>query len=113
MRGCWERAPYLLDERDKEEGRVRAKLFISTLDCGSGTHEPAGKETKTALCMRMSSEVHELDPAPEPPNSLQNRKYVSKLAKEIASTKSMEVASTNDENSSTEDGVSEDGRTHC
>jgi len=88
---------------ETDGGRIRTR----ETDCGSGTHEPAWKETKTALCMRMSSDVHEHDPAPEPPNSLQNRKYVSKLAKEVANAKSMAVASTNDTDSSTEDDVSE------
>ena len=66
-----------VDETDG--GRIRTR----ETECGSGTHNPAWKETKTALCMRMSSDVHEHHPAPEPPKSLQNRQYVSKLAKEV------------------------------
>lgn len=64
---------------ETDGGRIRTR----ETECGSGTHNPAWKETKTALCMRMSSDVHEHDPAPEPPKSLQNRQYVSKLAKEV------------------------------
>ncbi|MEZ6125813.1 MAG: hypothetical protein R3C49_22025 [Planctomycetaceae bacterium] len=61
-------------------GRIRTRQP----DSGPGTHDPAWRESKVGLCMRMTSEVHEHDPAPEPPESLQNRHYVSKLAKEVA-----------------------------
>lgn len=68
-------------------GRIRTR----ETECGSGTHNPAWKETKTALCMRMASEVSLNDPAPEPPNSLQNREYVGKLASEVAGAATMET----------------------
>ncbi|MEZ6128932.1 MAG: hypothetical protein R3C59_09635 [Planctomycetaceae bacterium] len=61
-------------------GRIRTRQP----DSGPGTHDPAWRESKVGLCMRMTSEMHEHDPAPEPPESLQNRHYVSKLAKEVA-----------------------------
>ena len=61
-------------------GRIRTR----ETGHGSGTHEPAWKESKTALFMRMSSETHEYDPAPEPPPTLLNRDNVGRLAKEIA-----------------------------
>jgi len=80
---------------ETDGGRIRTR----ETECGSGTHNPAWKETKTALCMRMSSEVHEHDPAPEPPNSLQNRHYVGKLAKEVAGVATMETASVEDDDS--------------
>lgn len=51
---------------------------------GSGTHEPAWKESKTAVFMRMHSQTSENDPAPEPPPSLLNRDKVGKLANEGA-----------------------------
>ena len=80
---------------ETDGGRIRTR----ETECGSGTHNPAWKETKTALCMRMSSDVHEHHPAPEPPKSLQNRQYVSKLAKEVGGAKSMEHTSTDDDDS--------------
>mgnify|MGYP007062760592 FL=1 len=69
---------------ETDSGRIRTR----ETDCGSGTHNPSWQETKTALCIRMSNEVHEHESALEPPKSLQNRKYVSKLATEVASAKS-------------------------
>jgi len=73
---------------ETDGGRIRTR----EAGCGSGTHNPAWKETKTALCMRMSSEVCEHDPAAEPPDSLQNRDYVGKLAREVAGAETMETA---------------------
>lgn len=70
---------------ETDGGRIRTR----ETQCGSGTRNPAWKETKTALCMRMASETHEEDPAPEPPRSLQNRHYVGKLAKEVAGAATM------------------------
>ena len=80
---------------ETDGGRIRTR----ETECGSGTHNPAWKETKTALCMRMSSDVHEHHPAPEPPKSLQNRQCVSKLAKEVGGAKSMEHTPTDDDDS--------------
>jgi len=48
------------------------------------THHPAWKESKTALFMRMASDTHAEDPAPEPPESLQNRGDVRQLVHQIA-----------------------------
>jgi len=60
--------------------------------CGSGTHHAAWKESKTALFMRMASKTCEHDPAPEPPESLQNRGYVGKLVREMAGVAADETA---------------------
>jgi len=65
---------------ETDGGRIRTRETES----GSGTHHPAWKESKTALFMRMASETHENDPAPEPPESLQNRGYVSRLVQQMA-----------------------------
>ena len=61
-------------------GRIRTR----ETEYGSGTHHPAWKESKTALFMRMASNTHKEDPAPEPPESLQNRGYVSQLVQQMA-----------------------------
>ena len=65
---------------ETDGGRIRTRETES----GSGTHHPAWKESKTALFMRMASETHEEDPAPEPPEALQNRGYVSQLVQQMA-----------------------------
>lgn len=65
---------------ETDGGRIRTRATA----CGSGTHHPAWKESKTALFMRMASETCEHDPAPEPPDSLQNRGYVGQLVREMA-----------------------------
>lgn len=65
---------------ETDGGRIRTR----ETDNGSGTHDPAWKESKTALFMRMASETHEHDPAPEPPESLQNRAYVGQLVQDMA-----------------------------
>lgn len=57
---------------------------------GPGTHEAAWKESKTALFMRMSSETHAEDPAPEPPPTLLDRQNVGRLAKEIAGAQALQ-----------------------
>jgi hypothetical protein len=61
-------------------GRIRTR----ETGCGSGTHDPAWKESKTALFMRMASKTYAEDPAPEPPPTLLDRDHVGQLAKEIA-----------------------------
>lgn len=88
---------------ETDGGRIRTR----EAECGPGTHSPAWRETKTALCMRMSSEVHEHDPAPEPPKSLQNRDYVGKLAQEVAGAAAMETASTDGNSTPVEDSFEE------
>ncbi len=65
---------------ETDGGRIRTRETES----GSGTHHPAWKESKTALFMRMASDTHAEDPAPEPPQSLQNRGYVRQLVQQIA-----------------------------
>ena len=65
---------------ETDGGRIRTR----EIECGSGTHSPAWKESKTALFMRMVSNTYKDDPAPEPPESLQNRGYVSRLVQQIA-----------------------------
>ncbi len=65
---------------ETDGGRIRTRATAS----GSGTHHPAWKESKTALFMRMASETHEHDPAPEPPESLQNREYVGQIVRQMA-----------------------------
>jgi len=65
---------------ETDGGRIRTRETES----GSGTHHPAWKESKTALFMRMASDTHEEDPAPEPPESLQNRGYVRQLVQQMA-----------------------------
>jgi len=66
---------------EMDGGRIRTR----EPGLGSGTHAPAWKESKTALFMRMTSETHAVDPAPEPPPTLLNRARVGQLVKEIAS----------------------------
>jgi len=51
---------------------------------GPGTHQPAWKETKNALLMRMSSPTHPDDPCPELPDSLQNRNRIRQLVLEMS-----------------------------
>ena len=53
---------------------------------GPGTHQPAWRETKNALFLRMSSEIHAEDPCPEPPDSLQNRSRLRQLVLEMSGT---------------------------
>ena len=65
---------------ETDGGRIRTRETES----GSGTHHPAWKESKTALFMRMASDTHAEDPAPEPPESLQNRGYVRQLVQQMA-----------------------------
>lgn len=65
---------------ETDGGRIRTRETES----GSGTHHPAWKESKTALFMRMASDTHAEDPAPEPPESLQSRGYVRQLVQQMA-----------------------------
>lgn len=65
---------------ETDGGRIRTR----ETEHGSGTHHPAWKESKTALFMRMASEPHAHDPAPEPPESLQNRASVGRLVQQMA-----------------------------
>lgn len=50
---------------------------------GPGVHEPGWRATKNALFQRMASTEHDVDPCPEPPDWLQNRRRVRQLALEI------------------------------
>ena len=65
---------------ETDGGRIRTR----ETEYGSGTHHPVWKESKTALFMRMASNTHKEDPAPEPPESLQNRGYVRQLVQQMA-----------------------------
>ncbi len=65
---------------ETDGGRIRTR----ETEYGSGTHHPVWKESKTALCMRRASNTHKEDPAPEPPESLQNRGYVRQLVQQMA-----------------------------
>ena len=65
---------------ETDGGRIRTRETES----GSGTHHPAWKESKTALFMRLTSDPHAADPAPEPPKSLKNRGYVGKIVQQTA-----------------------------
>jgi hypothetical protein len=65
-------------------GRIRTR----EVGHGPGTHEPAWKETKNALFLRMSSTVHEQDPCPELPETLQNRGRIRQLALELSGSAS-------------------------
>jgi len=65
-------------------GRIRTRAEGH----GPGTHEPAWKETKNALFLRMSSTVHEHDPCSELPQTLQNRRRIRQLALELSGTAS-------------------------
>lgn len=65
-------------------GRIRTRAE----GCGPGTHEPAWKETKNALFLRMSSAVQEHDPCPELPHTLQNRRRIRELALELSGSAS-------------------------
>lgn len=65
-------------------GRIRTR----EIDQGAGTHDPAWKETKNALFLRMSSDVHEHDPCPELPESLQKRGRIRQLALELSGSAS-------------------------
>lgn len=61
-------------------GRIRTRKENQ----GSGTHEPAWRESKNALFLRMKSNSHASDPAPQLPDSLLNRRHVKRLVQEMA-----------------------------
>lgn len=65
-------------------GRIRTRAEGH----GPGTHDPAWKETKNALFLRMSSTVHQQDPCPELPETLQNRRRIRELALELSGSAS-------------------------
>lgn len=60
-------------------GRIRTRARSR----GSGTHDPAWRESKNALFLRMNSESHGDDPCPELPDFLQNRRAVRQLVHEL------------------------------
>jgi hypothetical protein len=51
---------------------------------GPGTHDPAWRESKNALFLRMNSEIHDTDPCEELPGFLQNRRTVRQLVQEMS-----------------------------
>jgi len=61
-------------------GRIRTRKEQQ----GCGTHHPAWRESKTALFMRMSSEVSDKDPADDLPSSLLSRRHVRRLVQEMS-----------------------------
>lgn len=60
-------------------GRIRTRQE----EQGQGTHNPAWRETKNALFLRMQSDVHEEDPCPELPETLQDRNRIRQLVLEM------------------------------
>jgi len=65
---------------EMDGGRIRTR----EPEQGPGTHQPAWKESKNALFLRMASETHTHDPCPEPPAWLQDRNRVRTLALEMS-----------------------------
>ena len=61
-------------------GRIRTRQE----SCGPGTHEPAWRESKNALFLRMNSQIHDTDPCEELPDFLQNRRRVRHLVQEMS-----------------------------
>jgi hypothetical protein len=61
-------------------GRIRTRVESR----GPGTHEPAWRESKNALFLRMSSEIHDADPCEELPDFFQNRRKVRQLVQEMS-----------------------------
>lgn len=60
-------------------GRIRTRQESQ----GPGTHQPAWRESKNALFLRMNSDIHDRDPCEELPNFLQNRRKVRRLVQEM------------------------------
>jgi hypothetical protein len=52
---------------------------------GPGVHEPGWREVKVACCQTLSSQVHAVDPQPEPPSKFLNPVEVARLAAEVKS----------------------------
>lgn len=63
-------------------GRIRTRAEKQ----GPGTHAPAWKESKTAVFLRMSSDVCDRDPAPHLPAALLSRQRVRRLMHELKGT---------------------------
>jgi len=61
-------------------GRIRTRAE----DQGPGTHDPAWRESKNALFLRMNSEVHDEDPCPDLPDFLQQRTRMRRLVQEMS-----------------------------
>ena len=61
-------------------GRIRTR----TTGLGPGTRDPAWKETKNALFLRMTGPTHDADPAPGLPESRQNRQRIRTLVREMS-----------------------------
>lgn len=60
------------------------RIFTRKEDEGTGVHAPAWRESKNALFLRMKSDRHSSDPAPQLPGSLLNRQNVQRLVQEMA-----------------------------
>ena len=64
---------------ETDGGRIRTRAENQ----GSGTHDPAWKESKTAIFLRMSSDFQADDPAPHLPAALFSRQRVRRLMHEL------------------------------
>ena len=78
---------------ETDGGRIR----IRKEGQGPGTHDPAWRESKTALFQRMTSETHALDPCPELPDFLKNRKHIRQLVLEMSGSADGMEASEDDD----------------
>jgi len=67
---------------EMDGGRIRTRKEGR----GTGTHDPAWRESKNALFQRMTSETHAEDPCPELPDFLKNRKHIRQLVLEMSGT---------------------------
>ena len=60
-------------------GRLRTR----EVDCGPGVHQQQNKEDKIACLVTLSSEVHEADPHPQPPESFLEPRRVQRLVQQM------------------------------
>jgi hypothetical protein len=60
-------------------GRLRTRAS----GCGPGVHQPEGKEHKVACLIPVSSQPHEQDPQPEPPESFLQPRRVQRLVRQL------------------------------
>jgi hypothetical protein len=60
-------------------GRLRTR----EVDCGPGVHQQQNKEDKIACLVTLSSEVHEADPQPQPPESFLEPRRVQRLVQQM------------------------------
>jgi hypothetical protein len=60
-------------------GRLRTRA----VGCGPGVHEYQNKEDKIACLVTLDSQVHEVDPQPEPPESFLQPRRVQRLVQQM------------------------------